>query len=389
MTEGGFYFDLENHRPPGWDGWWTSFETLQKLMKRAGLPSGQFQFILGIKYPSYISQLKLGTVEGNVNQHSGTARKLIEGLRQTEEEIAGKLDCSTAILNAWRNNTTERHALASTLDQMLDDEAARINSADRARIQEGLGSAPSSAGPFPAIAVSSRGSTASVRTDYRPSELPLPAQRSLLEHEGRTTGTHFASAPELMDAGAEWQETNLAPGERQKLLLRLSFEETSMREEGEVLRVRLDTIDCYVDLDGGAASERESWTERSELGPERLRIDVLGFWNDEKPSFLIRNEASGELLKGRFAYFPLLEVDGEVGRRARVALLARLNGIEVTIPEKLLERLRSSATIETPNEKLAKQWLRLNAVPEAELVGGRWIMAEILLNKDNRSDESE
>jgi hypothetical protein len=211
----------------------------------------------------------------------------------------------------------------------------------------------------------------------------LISPHSATSVEGSTTGGRQLAVGDLFSPFAAWRTKNLAPGEGRWLQLKLSVVSSSTisRTNKFSVDVELRSIDAYVQLDGGKASERDSWQVTSDSGTERLRFKPWADSSDERPTYKIDNPTRKHPVQGTFDWFDFVEVKGKVGDAAEVVFLTTIDGLQIEVPPAIRPKL-----VGIEEERLIKQWLTDRCVEKSDYVGaGFYRIAKIQLKVD--SDE--
>lgn len=378
MTKAQFHFDLVNYKPIDWDDWIKDWQRFKDTLAATGLPKTEHHDALGVP-AGYLSNLNTGNTNDGT-KHSTMAQKIADGLRSEAIETGpegwkiGKLNSQPLrVARAWEQLKGIRTDLADRLDKIICDER-------EAQGQRAIASLVAQA----ANKEGGRVVIAPLVPDTSPAKFAAPTASAPDVILGRTTGQHLSWTDDLFHARAEWQNTNLGCDESPWLLLRVNFGDASTldRPSSSRLSIRLDSVWCYVSLDGATASARGNWEENSTDGLYSITMSEMAAWIDARPVYLMRSAESKEPLVGLFDFFRLCEVSGEMGLGARVDFYTMLNGLTINMPDTIRKRLDVDAANEydCPEDRLLNHWLRLRCVPKAS--GGRFCLQTIFLNKD-------
>jgi hypothetical protein len=379
MKEAGFHFDLVNYKPRDWDNWIEGWQKLRAALAASGLPKTEHHEALSVP-AGYLSNIVSGSTSERT-KHSTMAEKIAIGLR-SQATMTGKDEWKIGRLHSqpkklaetWNGLEEFRCKLADRLDDIISSER-------EARAQREITGLVAQA----ASGKEHRVTKVTLIPDAAPETPTAPAAIDPDVFLGRTTGQHWSWTDDLFLARAEWQHTNLGPDESPWLLLYVSFGEASTldRPSSSRLPIRLDSVWCYVTLDGATASGRGNWEENSANGLYSMAMSEMAAWIDTRPVYMMRSAESKASLVGLFDFFRLCEVSGEAGLGARVDFYTMLNGLTINMPDTIRKRLDIDAANEydCPEDRLLNHWLRLRCVPKAS--GGRFCLQTIFLNKDD------
>lgn len=380
MAEIGVDFDLESHKPNGWDDWWEEWQGLQLAMSKAGLAKTYLPSALAVP-DGYVSNLKKAKVGPKVTYHSKIAAKISKGLRQDvsirseSKWCIGNIAVSKSAAEAWEELHDFRHRQANALEKMVEDERVAQTKREVAQLNaRGADEAASAPQPVsPAVAP--------------PVSRPILAPGQSI---GRTTGLHKAWIDELFSGRAEWQFENRGPDEDPWLLISAEFYEAEILEHKNLVRlpIHLDSLRCYVNLDGAIAKSRHEWDEHSVNSSDVLHVNIMpAASEDGRPVYMMRNPQEKSPLAGRFGFFLLCEVSGPVGQNAAVEFYTVLDGLTIHIPEEIRDRLDPARPDEfkVPEHRLLHHWMRTRSVPLV-VDGGLYCLQAIKLNKEQSAD---
>jgi hypothetical protein len=348
--------------------WREGFKRFKYALTIQGLSAAEFADLMGIN-EGYITHILRETLpvrtRSNATKTSTIARKIVDVLEK--DDLAHNWEKYQPI---WNDLKPVRTLLSSNLNELVC--AARDKSSNNAIDRANHCQIPQ---------IRQTPHLPPHATDAPPNDF-----FDDLKKRPKVRSTNYVDDLCLADAG--WRENNLAPGEIRWLQISLIFGEAFTRfrtrfVNAEVV-IKLHRVYVDVQLDGAIATEREPIRERFDADGSVIEVVQMPKWSEKQPAYAIDNPKRNQPIAGRYHWFDLCAVSGDLGDNAFLEVSTAIGSISAPIPPEILAQLdpdKQDGSFDAPEERLISGWLRHVTVPKARLSsGGKVQLAQIALS---------